>query len=270
MILETDLFTYAYVPNWYLQLDALAELALPEPWRFKDSLYIYKNTDTPILERYIQVIFRKMAIDYNNETTPCFGDKFFYVRNETSCFHTGLYNKRYKPIYGCFARNKKLDTTKEWCFKGFVDEINPLMRYIEPLPEKPQYRSENNGVTFKPDWPIRVNIDHILCDPENMKRFPESIINAKNLPLLLETAVELARRKAIIEPSIVVSQGFQNRMQFLLPLCLTNMETPDIALTLSIMDGYYLGNTCLTLEMSYLNARLIARPTAPWLMALVA
>ena len=35
------------------------------------------------------------------------------------------------------------------------------------------------------------------------------------------------------------------------------------------MDGYYLGHTCLTLEMAYLNARLIGRPVAPWLLELV-
>ena len=27
MIYETDLFSFSFVPNWYLQLDALAELA---------------------------------------------------------------------------------------------------------------------------------------------------------------------------------------------------------------------------------------------------
>lgn len=35
MIYETDLFSFSFVPNWYLQLDTLAELALPEPWRFR-------------------------------------------------------------------------------------------------------------------------------------------------------------------------------------------------------------------------------------------
>ena len=30
MIYETDLFSFSFVPNWYLQLDALAELALSE------------------------------------------------------------------------------------------------------------------------------------------------------------------------------------------------------------------------------------------------
>lgn len=47
------------------------------------------------------------------------------------------------------------------------------------------------------------------------------------------------------------------------------MEQPDLAMTLSIMDGYYLGNTCLTLEMAYLNARLLSRPVAGWLTEIV-
>lgn len=84
-----------------------------------------------------------------------------------------------------------------------------------------------------------------------------------------ETAVELARRKAVVEPSIVVPQGYQGRVQYLLPICLTDMEQPDLSMTLTIMDGYYLGNTCLTLEMAYLNARLLSRPVAHWLTDIV-
>ena len=47
------------------------------------------------------------------------------------------------------------------------------------------------------------------------------------------------------------------------------MDKPDLAMTLTVMDGYYLGNTCLTLEMAYLNARAIAKPVTPWLLELV-
>ena len=67
MNLIADLFSFAYVPGWYLQLDELAELALPEPWRFKRLDSFTRNTDTPILERYIHSIFKKQAIDYNGE-----------------------------------------------------------------------------------------------------------------------------------------------------------------------------------------------------------
>lgn len=266
-MIPTDLFEFAYVPDWYGQLDELAEMALPEPWRFRKPAVETRNTDTPILERYINIIFRKQSIDYN--TNPDTAARFFHIENECACFHTGLYNHRCKAIYGCFERNKKLDTTFKWYFRGFCDEVSPRLKYIEPLPERPSYPTIQNGINFNPEWFIRVNVEHILGDSENLERIPTKIRKAKNLPLLLETAVELARRKAVIEPGLVVPQGYQNKLQYLLPICLTNMEKPDLAMTLTVMDGYYLGNTCLTLEMAYLNARVIARPVAPWMIELV-
>jgi len=98
---------------------------------------------------------------------------------------------------------------------------------------------------------------------------PVEVQRAKNLSLLLETAVELARRKASFVPGIVVPQGHQGKVQFLLPLCLLDTEQIDLAMTLTSMDGYYLGYTCLTLKIAYVNARLISRPVAPWLLELV-
>ncbi len=269
MILMPDLFSFAYVPNWYSQLDMLAEMALPEPWRFKNPIYLTKNPDTPILERYIHAIFKKQLIDYKEERIPSNAAKFFHIENEFCCFHTGLYTRRYKAIYACFDRNKKKDSMLEWYFRGFADELSPLLRHISPLPEKPSYYMTQYGVNYNPEWPIRVNVDHILGDEENLSRIPAEIREAQNLPLLLETAVELARRKAVVEPSIVVPQGYQGRVQYLLPICLTDMEQPDLAMTLTIMGGYYLGNTCLTLEMAYLNARLLSRPVAHWLTDIV-
>ena len=126
----------------------------------------------------------------------------------------------------------------EWYFKGFCDEMSPWLKYIEPLPERPVYHMTQQGLNFNPEWSIRVNVEHILGDEENLNRIPAKIRKAKNLPLLLETAVELARRKAVIEPGLISAQG-------------------------------YMGNTCLTLEMAYLNARAIAKPSAPWLLELI-
>jgi len=268
-MIHTDLFEFAYVPNWYEQLDALAKLALPEPWSFKKPTCEMKNQDTPILERYLHIIFRKQAIDFNTASTPPKANKCFHVENELACFHTGLYTKRYKGIYACFDKNKRSDSMLEWYFRGFYDELAPFLKYTHPLPEKPAYYMAQYGVNYNPDWQIRVNIDHILGDADNLERLPPRIRKAKNLPLLLETAVELARREAVINPGIVMPQGYQGKVQYLLPICLTDMKKADIAMTLTIMDGYYLGNTCLTLEMAYLNARVLSRPVAPWLAKLV-
>lgn len=46
-----------------------------------------------------------------------------------------------------------------------------------------------------------------------ISRLPAELQSARNLPLLLETAVELARRRAVVEPGIVVPQGYQGRVQ---------------------------------------------------------
>ncbi len=51
----------------------------------------------------------------------------------------------------------------------------------------------------------------------------------------------------------------------LMPLYLSGRQKADLAMALSIGDGYYIGETCLTPQMAYLNARLLARPTAGWL-----
>ncbi len=268
-MINSDLFEFAYVPSWYLQLDELAEMALPEIWRFKKPEHIYKNEATPILERYVQSIFRKQTIDYDAEPDSMKKQQIFHFENEFACFHTGLYTRRYKGIYACFGRNKKTDSLLKWYFKGFADELSPLLRYVSPLPEKPLYSMPLHGIHYFPDWPVRVNVEHILGDPANIERFPIELQEARNLPLLLETAVELARRQAMITPSITVPQIYQQSVQYLLPLCLMDMKQPDLAMTLRPMDGYYMGYTCLTLEMAYVNARILARPTAPWLLSLV-
>ena len=167
-----DLFEFAYVPGWYLQLDELADMALPEIWRFKKPEHIYKNETTPILERYVQSVFRKQAIDYDAEPDSLKKQQIFHFENEFSCFHTGLYTRNYKGIYACFGRNKKTDSLLKWYFKGFADELSPLLRYVSSLPEKPLYSMPLHGIHYFPDWPVRVNVEHILGDPETLSGFP--------------------------------------------------------------------------------------------------
>lgn len=267
-MLTTDMFQFAYVPAWFEQLYELSQLAAPEPWRYKQPEYATQNTETPILERYINQIFRKQAIEYNYAPEDM-ADSVFYMRNEFSCMHTGLFTPSYQSIYLCFERNKRLNTLMQWYFKGFVPEGSPSLKYVQPLPLRPAFAMRQWMTYYDPDWDIRVNAEHILGDEENVARLPESIRGTWNLPLLLETAVELARRKALTDWSLAVPQIFQSRVQYLLPIHLTNMERPDLAMALSIMEGYYIGHTCLTLEMAYQNARLLARPTAGWLTDLV-
>ncbi len=169
-MIAPDLFEFAYVPDWYGHLAELERLALLESWKFRKPSRETKNTDTPILERYIHTIFRKQVIDFNSESDPRKADSIFHLENECVCFHTGLYTRQYKGIYGYFERNNFSASLRDWYFRGFCDEMSPKLRYIEPLPQKPVYHMAQSGINFNPEWPIRVNVNHILGDEENLER----------------------------------------------------------------------------------------------------
>lgn len=269
MNIQTNLFDFAYMASWFDSLDDLSRMALPEQWCFTSPGKTGANTEFPILERYIKIIFHKQAIAYITAEDYVKADQAFHIRNEFACLHTGLFTKRYDGIYMCFERNKRKNSMLEWYFKGWADKSSPWLKYVEPLPKRPLFSSALPACDYFPEWEIRVNVDHILGDEENRKRLPESLRDAWNLPLLLETAVELGRRRALVTPSIVVPQVFQGCIQHLMPIYMTNPDHPDLAMALSTMDGYYYGHTCLTLQMAYLNARLLVRPTASWLRDLV-
>lgn len=263
------LFDVAYVPGWKERLDELQAMAQYEPWRFKNPLFERKNEDNHILEKYVFSIFQNQMLDYNNAQSQTEADKYFCMRSGYACFHTGLMTQRFKSIYGFLERNRRPGAEQLWYFKGFYDDTATQLRCVETLPEKPfsYLRKEQWG--FYPDWEIRVNVDHILDEPENVDRLPESIRHFPNLHILLEAAVELSRRTVEFIPSMAVPQLYRGRVQYLLPISLTDPKTTDLAMTITPMDGYYIGSTCLTLEMAYNNARLLARPTAPWLVDLV-
>ena len=169
-MIAPNLFEFAYVPDWYGHLAELERLALPESWKFRKPSRETKNADTPILERYIHTIFRKQVIDFNSESDPRKADSIFHLENECVCFHTRLYTPQYKGIYGYFERNNFSDSLRDWYFRGFCDELSPKLRYIEPLPQKPVYHMAQSGINFNPEWPIRVNVNHILGDEENLER----------------------------------------------------------------------------------------------------
>ena len=60
-----------------------------------------------------------------------------------------------------------------------------------------------------------------------------------------------------------------NAMSLLLPLCLTDDDQVDAALVVQLVEsGNYQGQTVLTMEQAYMNARLICRPDSDWLTPL--
>ena len=267
--IQTELYSFACMPGWHERLDELAEMAVPEPWRFKEAHSECRNEKTPILDRYIREVFRMQATAFNAASDEWEEGGMFAIGSRCACFHTGLFTKAYKPIYACFEPNKRMDSTLMWYFKAFADDSSAVLKHVSPLPGSLIHSLSAAGGRYNPSWRIRMNFKHVLEDTDNIERIPEEMRRIKFLPLLMETAVELGRRRAMMEPGLAVPQLYRGRMQYLLPISLTDMSRTDLAVTLSPMEGYYQGETCLTPQMAYINARILGRPTAHWLKEMV-
>ena len=80
-------------------------------------------------------------------------------------------------------------------------------------------------------------------------------------------AIDEVIKKVRTNYKIAVPQYYRNKIQLLLPLCLTpGSPNPDLALVIYKVDEQtYCARTCLTIQMAYTNARLIVRPQSDWL-----
>ncbi|MDR0286102.1 MAG: DUF3825 domain-containing protein [Clostridiales bacterium] len=264
-IINVDMTKFAYLPSWYSMLNYLEELAMKEDWKFKNSCLDRINTRNPILENYIFYTFRRLADERNNVDSTEGKNKIILIHDNYACFNTGLFTSNYKEIYAYFEKNINERSNRNWFLKGFFDNHAPSLANINPLPRRARFFNSVDEIFFDGSLEIRVNTRHILNDASNRARIPYTIRNSPNISILFEGAVELGRHKAAASYHIAVPQYFQSKMQFLLPIHMLNPTKADLALAISPMNGYYIGHTCLSLDMAYSNARLIAIPETYWL-----
>ena len=95
------------------------------------------------------------------------------------------------------------------------------------------------------------------------------------MTILLDDAVEVAKSRTSwnYKTAIPVYYAARNCISLLLPLSIVHLHEsgtestkPDIALVVSRQpSGNYQGETILTLDMAYLDSRLITRPDSDWL-----
>lgn len=264
-IYETTLGDFAILPNWAEKVRELASKAQPEPWSFVNPTRERAHPDVAVLMTYLSKTFYRRVVAYNAATTQEERDNALYMRDDVACFHTGLYTPQYSGLYAFFMPNTQDKYVQRWHFQGFRAEgVYDLMR-VKRLPKHLPMLTEMTP--FRAEWGIRINTEHILDD--NRDRLPAGVEGYWNVPLLLETAVELSRRKAVVEPSIAVPTIYKGTASYILPLYLTSPDTADLVMAIREADGFYVCSTCLTPEMAYAIAREYGRPTAKWLTDMV-
>lgn len=251
--LETiDIYDYMYWGDYNQQIQKLADKALSEKWSFegKDDNYILKN--------YLKYTFKKLQEENK------------VIETDTYCtFDTGLFSKYYEPIYVYGEINKNTtENAAKWYFKGFKDTYELGSLDIEKFPERADYFSDPTRLVFNWHLTVNKNYKHILDDLNTLQRLPASIKNSDRPLETLKGVIDTAIQKVIANYKLAVPHYYQNKIQLLVPLCFGKDDNPDVALVLDLMkNGYYQATTCLSMEMAYMDARLIAKPESNWLIA---
>jgi len=202
----------------------------------------------------------------------CEKQRFIYMDSEIACFNTGLYDKAWQDVYFYCEKNPVKDR-QEWKFLSFYNSytIKYTKLNIEAANalKRANYFDDPKQLIFDVNRSIIPQWNHILYDKENYGRIPESIrVNGESFcQNVIDRAITALRKRVNSNYKTIVPQWYKGRIQLLAPLYLTNNEKPELALVVSPNenDTVYYGHTCLTVEMAYNNARLIARPESYWL-----
>ncbi len=247
------LFDFAYCGNYEKKIAQLSSVC-PEKWSFG------ANSDNVILKNYIEHTFMKVAdegkILENKENQE----------KEYALFNTGLFTSFYEPIYAYFSRNNNLGR-QSWFLEGFHTSYQLGNMGISSFPTRANYFSNPAEMVFDTNCDILPQYNHIFNDADNYHRIPENVRESPNKSMLFDGAIKRAKRMIDANYKTAVPQYYKGRIQLLIPICLVNENVPDLALVVSknSAGNQYLGHTCLTLDMAYNNARLIARPDSAWL-----
>mgnify|MGYP003591834856 FL=1 len=81
----------------------------------------------------------------------------------------------------------------------------------------------------------------------------------------INKALELATKRARRNYKTAIPHYYDNKIQFLLPLCMTSKIDADLALVVNRDENSYIAHTVLSLDQAFNNARLLAKPDREWL-----
>lgn len=242
-----QLFDFAYCPNYDTKIAILATLC-PEKWSFG------ANSDNVILKNYMKHTFSKVEEE----------GKILIEPSKYALLNTGLFTQRYEPVFAYFEPNRNPDK-QAWCLTGFQTKYQLGLLGITEFPSRANYFQNPADFVFDVNCEIIPQYGHIFDDPENFSRIPESVRDNPAKRFIFDGAIERAKLMINANYKTAIPQYYKGKIQLLIPICLTSENAPDLALVVSKNDNTYLGHTCLTLDMAYNNARLIARPDSIWL-----
>ncbi len=294
-----QLESFAFLGSWSSFLSELADKAVAEEWDFRDS----RRRSYHILIQYIKYTFARLRQEnkvcvsedsqfaafntglvdkHYDDIYACFGpnvpgsDTRWKFTGFCTAASRGLgkmlvnyfnplplpprYFTKSEDLF--FDLDKRLHTDFDHII---IDNIRRLpLHFLEDqfsdCPEAKEICAEILGTTDKYRRTALYNeLKEIISD--NSRLF----IRIQNR---IKDSIELARKRVRWNYKTAIPSYFPKRdsMSLMLPLCLTEEETPDVALVVELtQSGNYQGQTILTIPQAYIDARLMCRITGDWL-----
>ncbi|NET88745.1 MAG: DUF3825 domain-containing protein [Kamptonema sp. SIO1D9] len=245
--------------TWEQSFRQLADLAKKEDWNFSTPTFKKNNQEYPILTSYLNYTFLRLQDQ----------EKIFFSHDgDKVCFNTGLQTSTEKDIFATFFRHKKAEEydVPDWTLYGFFDSYSDKLKDFCPLPEVANYINDPGDLVFNFDYAIDVNYDHIL--EQNQDRLPEILQQNSTVAInAIQGAVSSLKERIRRNYKLAIPHWYENKIQLLLPLNITSDEKADLALVADKDNDrkIYRIRTVLTMDMAYIDARLICRPDRDWL-----
>jgi hypothetical protein len=257
--LPDRLFDFAMIPRFPENLKELADLAEPEDWNYHGAS---SDRELPILHSYLRYTYGRLA-----EESRVREQRKIVLSDDdgAACFNTGLVTPNQEEIYAFFVVNHMPDKPY-WHFNRFCRRGEHQLTAFPRLPEMANYYDDPSQLVYDSRKELRVNVEHIVQD--NKDRFPEPYRTMKNYAVqtFLKGTIDNALQRVRRNYKTAIPQYYQGSIQLLLPLCISAPGQADLALVAAKYGEFYRATTCLTLDMAYNNARLLARPDRDWLL----
>jgi hypothetical protein len=246
---------FAMMPKFGSDIESLSGLAEAEDWGYMNNTH--PTQAHPILRNYITYSYCRVAEEKKINVTP---------DEEYCCWNTGLITAQQEPLYMLFTKNKLASSTPYWHFWKFARRGEWELNRFSSLPEMAHYFEDPSVLVFDTRKELRLNVEHVVSD--NLARFPQElqVMNPFGLQNLVKGAIDSALERVRRNYKTAIPQYYQGSIQLLLPLSLTDPKRADLALVVEKFSDFYRAATCLTLDMAYNNARLLARPDRDWLV----
>jgi cold shock CspA family protein len=195
---------------------------------------------------------------------------------EYAYFNTGLVTPFQDEIYGYFLKIKPIDKASQWHinqpkynFLEFNTDQSHYRKFFPSAPDIASYFAEAEVRELVFDTSL--NGGKIIIDRDHLKnrksRFPSKIVALDDEAFFdsIIKSIELATKRVKRNYKTAIPHFYDEKIQFLLPLCMLTKKDADLALVVNKEEYVYKAHTVLTLDQAYNNARLLAKPDREWL-----